>query len=34
MYMAINFGRVGMYNKEFPSIKSPDLLITWFCKIT
>ena len=34
MYMAINFGRVRMYNKKIPSIKSPDLLISWFCKIT
>ena len=34
MSMAINFGRVGMCNKEFPSIKSPDPLITWSCKVT
>ena len=29
MPMAINFGRVGIYNKEFPAIKSPDPLITF-----
>ena len=29
MSMAINFGRVGTYNEELPSIKSPDPLITW-----
>ena len=34
MSMAINFGRVGIYNEEFPSIKSPDPLITWSCKVT
>ena len=34
MPMAINFGRVGMYNEDFPSIKSPDRLITWPCKST
>ena len=28
MSMATNFGRVGIYNKEFPSIKSPYPLIT------
>ena len=29
MSMAINFRRVGIYNKEFPSVKSPGPLITW-----
>ena len=24
MSMAINFGRVGIYNEEIPSIRSPD----------
>ena len=33
MSMAINFDRVGMYKEEFPSIKSPDSLITWSCKV-
>ena len=32
--MAISFIRVGTYNEEFPSIKSPDPLITWSCKYT
>ena len=27
MSMAINVGRVGIYNEEFPSIKSPEPLI-------
>ena len=31
--MAINFGRVGVYNEGFSSIKSPDPLITWSCKL-
>ena len=30
MSMAINFDWVGIYNKELPSIKSTDPLITWF----
>ena len=34
MSMTINFGRVGMYNEDFPSINSPDRLITWPCKST
>ena len=34
MLMAINFGRVGIYNEEFYSIKSQDPLITWSCKVT
>lgn len=34
MSMIINFGRVRFYNEKFPSIKSPDLCITWSCKIT
>ena len=30
MLMAMNFDRVGINNEEiFPSIKSPDPLITW-----
>ena len=33
MSMAINFGRVGVYNKAFPSIKLPDPLIMWSCKV-
>ena len=33
MSMAINFGRVGIYNEEFPSTKSSEPLITWFCFI-
>ena len=32
MTMVINVGRVGIYDEEFPSIKSPDPLITWTCK--
>ena len=32
MSMAINFGRVGVYNDMFP-IKSPDPLITWSYKV-
>ena len=34
MFMAINFGRVTIYNKEFLSIKSPHTLITRSCKVT
>ena len=34
MSMAINFSRVGIYNKEFPFIKSPDPFIAWSCKVT
>ena len=34
MSMAINFGWLGIYNEEFPSIKPPDPLITWPCKVT
>ena len=34
MFMAINFSRVEIYNKEFSSIKSPDPLIMWSCKVT
>ena len=33
MSMAINFGRVGIHIDELPSIKSPDLLITWSFKV-
>ena len=33
MSMAINIGRVEIYNKEFPSIMSPNPLITWPCKV-
>ena len=33
MSMAINFGKVGMYNAKFPSIKSPDSLIMGSCKV-
>ena len=33
MSITINFCSVWMYNKEFPSIKSPDPLILWFCKV-
>ena len=33
MSMAINFGRVWIYNKEFPSTKLPDHLITSSCKV-
>ena len=32
MTMVINVGRIGIYDEEFPSIKSPDHLITWTCK--
>ena len=31
--MAINFGRVGICKEETSSIKSPDPLITWSCKV-
>ena len=34
MSTAINFCRVGIYNEEFPSIKSLDPLITWSCEVT
>ena len=34
MTKASKLGKVVTYNKEFPSIKSKDSLITWFCKIT
>ena len=34
MPMAVNIRRMGIYNEEFPSIKSPDPLITWSCKVT
>ena len=33
MSMGINFGRVEIHNEEFPSIKSPDPLITWSCNV-
>ena len=33
MSMAINFDSVRIYTKEFPSIKSPDPLITWSYKL-
>ena len=33
MSMAINLGSVGIYNEEFPFIKSPNTLITWSCKV-
>ena len=32
--MAINIGRVAIYNKEFPSIKSSDPLISCSSKVT
>ena len=32
MSMAINFGRVEIYNEGFSSMKSPDPLITWSYK--
>ena len=34
MSVAINFGRVWICNEEFPSLKSPDPLITWSWKVT
>ena len=34
MPMAINFGRLGIYNEGFPFIKSSDPLITWSSKVT
>ena len=34
MFMAISFGRVTIYNEEFPSMKSPDPFIAWSCKVT
>ena len=27
--LSINFSSIGIYNEEFPSINSPDPLITW-----
>ena len=33
MSIAINFGRVGIYNKDFPAIKSPETLIAWSYKV-
>ena len=29
-----DLGRLGTYNEDFHSIKSPDHLITWSCKVT
>ena len=34
MSLTINFGKSGIYNEEFPSIKLPDPLILWSCKVT
>ena len=34
MSMVIGLGRLGIYNQKFPSIKSPDPLITRSCKVT
>ena len=34
MPMTTNFSRVGIYNNYTFSIKSPDPLITWSCKVT
>ena len=31
---AIGFGRVRIYNEDFPSKKSLDPLIMWPCKVT
>ena len=31
--MTINSGRVGICHEEIPSIKSPDPLIKWSCKV-
>ena len=31
--MAINLDRVGIYNEQFPSIKSPDPLIMWSSRV-
>ena len=33
MYIGINFGKVGTYNEEFPSKKSPNPLIAGSCKV-
>ena len=33
MSMAISSRRMGTCNEEFPSIKSADPLITWYCKV-
>ena len=33
MSMAINFGRMGIFNEEFSYMKSPDPLIKWSCKV-
>ena len=33
MPMAVNLGRVVIYNEEFPSTNLPDPLIKWSCKI-
>ena len=33
MSMATNFVRVGINKEEFSSIKSPNPLITWSCKV-
>ena len=33
MPTAISFDSVGLYNKKFRFIKSPDLLSTWSCKV-
>ena len=34
MSMAINFAMVGVHDEEFTSVKSPDSVITWSCKVT
>ena len=34
MSRTITFGRMGIYNEEFPTIKSSDPLITWSRKVT
>ena len=34
MPMIINFGRVRIFNEDFLSVKSPDILITWSSKVT
>ena len=34
MSLTINFGTVGIYNEEFPSIKLSNPLITWPFKFT
>ena len=34
MFVTVNFGRVGIYNEEISFIKSLDLLIPWFYKVT